>query len=1413
VQEHLSNSATELSLATVSDAKRHLLEKYLRGEMDRALSSSRAIPQRAPGTLPQVSFAQERLWFLDQLMPGSAVFNVPIAVRLSSAIDFDALKESVSEIVRRHEVFRTTFITVDGRPAPLFSSDLKSKLRLVDLTSLQASEREAESHRLTNDEALRPFDLARGPLIRTSLLKLGEQESIFLLTMHHIVSDGWSIVLFFQELSTLYQAFSNARTSPLDELPIQYTYYAVWQKEWLCRDLLEQQLAYWRNKLGGELPVLELPTDRPRPAVQTYPGGRVTLTLPADLTQAVSALSQRENATMFMTLLATFKVLLQRYTGQEDIIVGSPIANRPRAETEKLIGFFLNNLALRTDLSGDPSFRELLSRVRDTALDAYAHQDVPFEKLIEQLKPDRDLSRTPVFQVYFNLFSFSDDIQLPDGTAISFVDAWLQSEEHLSKFNLTLYAGLQGEELKLAFVYNTDLFEEASINQMLAHFRNLLEEVARNPSLPISEYALCDKSGVSTSNELIRPRNDFPRFEKDEIEQSIYERFAAQVQKHAARTAVKTTNHKWSYAELNTKAKRIAQTIAGLCGKGEDRVALLCEHDAPMIAAMLGALRAGKSYVPLDPDYPEARLAYIVDHSQSKALLADERNFELARRLAPAGVCVINVDDLACFDHAVDLPEVTPDGCAYILYTSGSTGRPKGVVQNHRNVLHFIRVYTNNLHIDSTDRLTLLSSYCFDASVMDIYGALLNGATLYPIDIRRDGIARLSEHLCTEKITIYHSTPTVYRYFVETLSERNEFPRLRLIVLGGEEVSRHDVESYRKHFADDCLFVNGLGPTESTVSLQNFIDHHAPVPNESVPVGFPVTDTEILLLSNSGKPVEVQGEIAIKSRHVALGYWRDAEATSAAFMGSESDSDNFRIYKTGDLGRRLPDGSIRFAGRKDFQVKIRGFRVETGEIEAILCQHPRVRQSIVVSREVEGRGPQLVAYLVPQAGGAPDENELQTLLKKHLPEYMLPAAYVVLDVLPITESGKVNRRALPDPILQNQKPFTATSAPRTDLEKQLVPIWSEVLGVPVGVTDNFFESGGHSLTAVRLFAQIERRLGYHLPLATLFQAPTIAKLAATIEADSRHQWTSLVPIQTDGTNPPFFCVHGLGGHVLEFHDLARYLGAEQPFYGLQSQGLDGKYPLHSSIREMARHYINEMRELQPAGPYFIGGRSLGGTIAFEMACQLRAQRVEVGLLALLDTYPAGYAKLLPVFSQPETSFGRAANRIESHFRNLRRLSVTEKVVYLIDKARYAPRKMKSFVWRSAYKRYRNFNRAMPRLLRDVAEYNSMAGHEYVPQVYDGKVTLFWASGDLRAYDLVEGWQVLVPRGVEVKEIAGTHLSIIKEPHVAELALKLNESLARAQGPHLRITESESAPARSQGAPLFQSSSDHIRKAS
>jgi amino acid adenylation domain-containing protein len=1384
LQEFLSSSSANTSLAQISDAKRELLEKFLRGELKQQ-SSPRTIASRPLDAPPQLSFAQERLWFLDQLDSGSAVYNVPLAVRLSGPIDHAVIERTVNEIVGRHESLRTTFATVAGQPVVAVHPNLQVPLRTHDLQTLSAAEREPELRRLLRNENATPFDLSQGPLIRTTLIRLDEERYVFLVVMHHIVSDGWSLVIFFRELSALYQAFTRDEQSPLAENVVQYADYAAWQRDWLQGELLQKQLAYWQERLSGALPILELPADRPRPAVQTFNGAREWLSLSEELTGSLQALVQREGLTLFIALLAAFKVLLNRYSGQDDVIVGSPIANRPQTETESLIGFFLNNLPLRTDLSGNPSFRETLKRVKTTALEAYAHQDVPFEKLIGVLKPERDLSRTPVFQVYFNLFNFGADIKLPGSAATSsFVEAWGESDETLSKFDLTLYAGLHERQLKLAFVYNTDLFDAATIKLMLAHFESVLSAAVAEPEQAIADLLPADDSRARLPARRITPCNKFAEFRREEIEQSITARFASQAKQYADRLAISTRNFQWTYAELNESVDRTAGALVALRGGGAERVALLFEHDAPMVAAMLGSLKAGKTYVPLDPFQPPERLKQIIAHAGATVLLTNNKNIALARKLITNEVQLINFDCLTEKSLEDQLPEVAPDRLAYILYTSGSTGEPKGVMQNHRNVLHYIRVYTNNLHLSAADRLTLLSSYCFDASVMDIYGALLNGATLYPIAIKGDGLADLAAQLQTNQITVYHSTPTVYRYFLSDRAERcDAFPRLRLVVLGGEKVNRADVELYQRNFSADCLFVNGFGPTEATISLQNIIDQRTKMDGDSVPVGFAVDDTEVLLLNDDGRTFPVAGEIAIRSAHLALGYWRNDVATARAF--SSSGPAAIRVYRTGDLGRRLPDGSIKFTGRKDFQVKLRGYRIELGEIEVALAKHPRVREGVVMAHET-GADQRLIAYVVPieKVAAAAFSSELRKFLKQKLPEYMVPNAFVMLESLPLTASGKLNRRALPAPAENETNPDhgRAASAPTTALEKMLIAIWSEVLAnEALGVADNFFELGGHSLMAVRLFARIEKKLGKRLPLATLFRAPTVAQLAAVIEKDFTPAWSSLVEIQSGGTELPFFCVHAVGGNVLEYYALARHLGEDQPFYGLQSAGLNESHLAHTRVPDMAAHYLKELRELQPQGPYFIGGRSLGGIIAFEMAQQLRDEGQAVGLLALLDTYPSGYAKLSGDETGLLAALRRGVRRTKAHFANLRRLTPRLQVSYLRGKARYAPDKLKSQVWRRCYSACQKLGRPLPRLLRDVTEFNSLAGRDYVPRVYDGKITLFWASADLRtSLDLVEGWRALAGGGIEVHEISGSHLDIVKEPHVGELANKLRSVLAETR---------------------------------
>jgi len=1372
-----------------SNAKRALLAKLLSGDIDAEPTPARTISRRSSSTPPQLSFSQERLWFLDQMMPGSPVFNVPIAVPVSGVIDRAVLQRCVEEIVRRHEVFRTRILTVDGKPTPVISVG-PATLETIDLTALSESEQTIECRRLAKAESLRPFDLECGPLLRTTLINLSDEKSIFLLTMHHIVSDGWSILIFFRELSALYLAFSKGEASPLAELPVQYADYALWQRDWLQGEVLERQLSYWRNQLAGDLPVLDLPTDRPRPAVQTYPGDRVTVVLPAELTSALTELSQREGATLFMTLLAAFKILLQRHTGQEDIIVGSPMANRPQTETEGLIGFFLNNLALRDDLSGDPDFRQLLARVRKTALDGYANQDVPFERLMGELKPERDLSRTSIFQVYFNLFSFSDKIDLPDGETISFVDAWLQSEEDLSKFDLTLYAGVGAKEIKLAFAYNTDLFARTRIEQMADQFNHLLSQIVARPDEKISRFSL-----VTPRAEHVLPKPT--QTLADHREKTIHELFSEQAQLHPDKTAVEDSRESLSYRDLDTRANRLANYLrAGGVGTG-DVVAIYGHRSVSLVWAILAVLKAGAVFLILDPDYPVERLMNCLEIAAPRGWLQLEPAGPLPevldRFVESLGLCRLELPAQADLlaGYAIEPPRtnIGADDLAYIAFTSGSSGKPKGVMGRHGPLTLFTSWAIDKFGLNERERFCMLSGLAHDPLHRDIFTPLQLGGTICIPDQKDiESPSRLRAWIKQKKVTIANLTPAMSQLLSEGATEAEQIESLRYSFLVGDVLTKRDVARLRK-LAPKITCVNLYGSTETQRAVGHFV-----VPNTSdevpgfdkqvLPLGRGIRDVQLLVLNRQRQMCGIgePGEIYFRSPHLARGYLGDAALTSERFIGNPfTSADGDRLYRTGDLGRYLPDGNVEHLGRADRQAKIRGFRIEPAEIEAVLTKHPSVHEAAVIAQRNDSDETCLVAYVVGDQ--TIPASVLRDYVGARLPVYMVPSAFVMLSALPLTPNGKLDRAALPRPDQIQTERRADYTAPRSATESALAEVWQEVLSLDhIDIHENFFELGGHSLLAVRLCAEMEKRFGRRLPLATLFQAPTIAQLAALLKDNSTLQWSSLVPIQPLGTRPPFFCVHAVGGNVLEYYDLARYLGTDQPFYAFQSRGLDDAQLPHAYIEDMAAHYVKELREFQSEGPYFIGGRSLGGTIAFEMARQLKAQGQEVGMLALLDSYPVGYVKLAPrgyLSSSSKTT--RFCKRIGAHLANVRGLRLREKFGYLADKAQYAPLRIKSKLWRTVYRSYQSAGYEVPPALRNVEEYNWMAAHDYTPHFYAGQITLFWASKDLRAkFDLLEGWLVLARGGMEVHEVAGTHLDMIKEPHVEELAKKLDQCLLRAQ---------------------------------
>jgi amino acid adenylation domain-containing protein len=1340
-------------------------------------TSPRILPVARDQNLP-LSFAQLRLWFLDQLEPGNATYNMASAYRLSGPLDLTALEQSFNEIVRRHDSFRTTFSVVDGQPRQVIRPALTLPVPVIDLSDLSETEREGQVQQLVLEERKWVFKLDQGPLLRTTLLQLGVQQHVLLLTMHHIISDGWSFGVLFRELAILYEAYASGKLPVLPELAIQYADFAVWQREWLQGEVLDSQLGYWKQQLEGVPHALELPTDRPRSAIQTHRGSTQSIILSKDLSDALKALSRQEGVTLFMTLLAAFKVLLYRYAAQEDIVVGIPIANRNRPEIEGLIGFFINTLVLRTDLSGNPCFRELLARLREVALGAYAHQDLPFEKLVEELQPERDQSRPPLFQVFFNMLNLEDHGLELRGLKVE----RLAPAEPDSKFDLTLYAREQNAGIDFQLLYNADLFDDVTITQMLDHYQTLLASIVAQPEYPLLRLSLLREDRpqrLSIRSHQVYPTNPFVEFKQEEIEQSIPARFEQQVKQHPQNVALKTRNHEWTYETLNRLANQVAQAILKRCGRGEERIALRFEHDASMIAGLLGVLKAGKTYVPLDPTYPEERLTYILADSQVAAIVTNNLNQALATELAQGSLQLINLEAIEFpLNGEPDLP-ISPDTLAYILYTSGSTGRPKGVMQSHRNVLHHIRTYTNNLQLNADDKLTLLASYSFDAAVMDIFGALLNGATLYPINIKEEGVGRLAQWLIEQQITIYHSTPTVYRYFVDTLTSQEIFSELRLVVLGGEEVHKQDVELYKTHFPPACIFVNGLGPTESTVSLQCFINHETNITRNTVPIGYPVENTEILLLNKAGEAATVYGEIAIRSPYVALGYWQQPELTEASFL-LDPEGGPGRLYRTGDLGRLRPDNSLEFVGRKDFQIKIRGFRIEPGEVEGVLNQHPAVRETTVVAREDVPGNKRLVAYIVPKQPQAPSLAELRTFLQQSLPDYMVPSAFMMLEALPLTPNGKIDHRALPAPEPVRSGLVSAFVAPQDLLELRLTKIWEEVLDVqPVGVRDNFFELGGHSLLAVRLFAQIEEILGRNLPVGLIFQAPTVEQQAGILR---REGWsppeTSLVPIRTGGPQRPLFFVPPAGNTVVGFADLIRNLGPDQPCYGLQPPPPNGRQAPFNRVEDLAAHFIKDVRTIQPEGPYLLGGQCFGGQVVFEMAQQLQTQGQETALLVLFDTpYP-----------NPTLS-----SKIRWHLEVLGQLESKEKLNYVLLKVK---RRLAKIIGRV----YLKTGRPLPAQVQELATEASVrqASNSYQPQPYQGQITLFRAGGEGLgdgSQNLERGWGEVAAAGVEVHLVPGTHSEIMREPHVQVLAEQLRVCLDQAQAADvdLRNDSNEKVP--------------------
>ncbi|HEY0765885.1 MAG TPA: amino acid adenylation domain-containing protein [Pyrinomonadaceae bacterium] len=1072
------------------------------------------VPVARDRNLP-LSFPQERLLFLEQLEPGGAIYNLHAALRLKGILDLAALEQSFNEIIRRHESLRTTLELREGEPVQLIVPTLTIPLPLMDVSPHSVAETEAL--RLAAEEGQRPFDLGVGPLLRALAIRIDVDDHLVVLTMHHAISDGWSMGILLRELSALYAAYSQHTPSPLTELPIQYADYASWQRKCLEGEWLESHLAYWREVLAGAPPVLELPADRPRAAVQSFAGATEVMVLDQDLSRRLRSLSQEQGVTLFMTLLAAFKVLLSRYTGQPDIVVGTPIANRNRIETEALIGFFINSLALRTDLSGNPSFTKLLRRVFDVTLSAYAHQEVPLEKLLQDLQPERDLSRTPLFQVYFNMLNFPlGDLQLPGLTSqiLSFPDAW-------SKFDLTLYVEDQ-ESIRCNLVYNANLFEPPRMAEMLAQFKHLLLQIVEQPEVEIGRFTLITPAA---EKHLPNPKMDLSA----KWEGAVHTLFSRHARQFPNKPAVIDKQATWTYAQLESRSNQIANYLLSSGIQSEDVVAIYAHRSAPLVLALLGVLKAGASFLLLDPAYPATRLIDCLKLAKPRGWIQLQaagvppeylKDFvtsqiscvlELPERLDEAG------DRLA--NASTEEPQVVvgADSLAYLAFTSGTSGKPKGIQGRHGPLSHFRPWYKQNFAINESDRFSLLSGLSHDPLHRDVFTPWQFGATICIPDPELLGTpGYLAEWMRSEEITVTNLTPAMGQLLTSELKARTpvSITSLRYAFFVGDALTRRDVARLKK-LAPQFKCVNLYGSTETQRAVSCFMGNgHEELDTrdegEILPLGKGIEDVQLLLMNDAQQLAGIGevGEIFIRSPHLARGYLDDQTLTEARFIPNPfTGSIHDRLYRTGDLGRYLPDGNVASLGRCDFQVKIRGFRVELTEIEAVLGRHAAIQEAVVIAVEERSGERLLVAFVIWQRDLRVTTGELRRYIKEQLPDYMVPAFFIELDEIPLTPNGKLDRQALAKLAQTRPELMESESRQYTPTEEILAGIWAEVLHVePIGLHNNFFELGGHSLVITRVISRVRESFHVEIPLRWLFEKPTVSELAAAIDREQQlHQ--------------------------------------------------------------------------------------------------------------------------------------------------------------------------------------------------------------------------------------------------------------------------------------------------------------------
>ncbi|PHS16284.1 MAG: non-ribosomal peptide synthetase [Blastopirellula sp.] len=1206
----------------ILENKNDLLELLEGGEV--LPDSSKLAMSKVDRSLPvELSFAQQRLWFLSKLEGTSANYNIPMALRLSGKLNKEALFFSLKAIVARHEVLRTRFVESDGT-AYQFIEDADH----FQITEAQLDD-ENELSNICESEALTPFDLGKDMLIRAQLLSITEDEYALLVTLHHSIADGWSMGIFFKELVSLYRAYSNNEPSPLAPLPIQYADFSHWQRQWLSGEVMDSLLVYWKEQLADLPPLLDLPTDRKRPPIQTYRGARKRLHFSTELLEELNSLSQSQGATLYMTLLTGFATLLSRYSNQTDIAIGSPIANRNRPEIEGLIGFFVNTLVMRADVSDDPTFLDLLEQVKETALAAYAHQDIPFEYLVEALEPERNMSYSPLFQVMFVLQNIPvSNVEFPD-----FSISPIAIDFDITKFDMTLNLQETEEGLQGSVEYNTDLFDESTIERFIGHYEKLLRGIVGKPEKRVSEYGLLSDAELHTQ---------LVEWNKTEVpyrsEKCIHELIEEQVSRKPDSTAIECDGRKMTYNELNERSNQLAHYLIEQGVGPEILVGICIDRSIDMIIGLLGILKAGGAYVPIDPGYPEQRIRYILEDSGVGLILSQSSLSEVIPEMAQKAVFLDKdadsngnvglISKQSTENIATKDIQLSSSNLAYIIYTSGSTGKPKGVMVEHEQLANFMETVSHLYHWNSTDRILQFATLNFDISVEEIFGTLSVGATLV---LRTDAWLASSvvfwELAKEHEISILDLSTAFWEQIIP--DKDSEIPKnIKQVIFSGEKVNAEKINEWFRLKGELPELINAYGPTETTVTSTYIVVEENGVESS---IGRPVANTQAYVVDGNDSPVPigVVGELVIGGGGVTRGYLNGKELTEEKYSVYSTDYvDSCRVYRTGDLVRWLPNGELDYIGRTDSQVKVRGFRIELEEIENQLNRHPSVKYCAVIVREDQQTEKCIVAYIVSKGKEVELLNvNIQTMLRgylsENLPDYMIPNCFVEMDSLPLTPSKKLDIKALPIP-KTNQLFDDEFIAASTVSEIELVKIWADMFNVDdnrVSVKSNFFSLGGHSLLAIRMANSVSKYFGVEIPVIEIFQYPTIEKLAKHIDSQlSFGCGHRNIILLKDGDSTPLIFVHHPGGYAWNYIALAQLLPENMCVYGLQYSNASDEDLAKLSVEAVARFHVENILIKQPTGPYRLIGHSGGGQLAYEIAYQLLGRNKVVDFVGLIDTY-------------------------------------------------------------------------------------------------------------------------------------------------------------------------------------------------